>query len=64
MARDNIDGDITSKVKISVNDGNERKRIFTYTVSDKAGNTQIINRTYEIVDVEILDEIEVIVGIN
>ena len=51
-ARDDVDGDITKKVKISGNTINDKVGTYTikYTVKDKAGNVANAERKYEIVD--------------
>jgi len=51
-ATDNIDGNITSKIKVSsnVNTNTEGTYTVTYTVTDNAGNTATANRTVKVVD--------------
>lgn len=48
MAIDNLDGDVTSDMKISKEISNGNSEIYTYTVSDKSGNTskktRIVNK--------------------
>ena len=39
MAIDNLDGNVTSDIKINKEISNSNSEIYTYTVSDKSGNT-------------------------
>lgn len=51
-ATDNIDGNITSKIKVNSNVNINRvgTYIVTYTVTDNAGNTATLTRTVKVVD--------------
>lgn len=50
VAQDNIDGDITNKVKVKgeVDTSIEGTYVLTYTVKDKAGNSASLERTVEV----------------
>jgi len=51
-ARDNVDGDITKKIKIkgNVNTSKAGTYIILYSVSDSTGNTTTVKRTVKVID--------------
>ena len=51
-ARDDVDGDITSKVKVTVSNKNKKTGtyIIKYSVKDKAGNEATAERRYDVID--------------
>lgn len=47
-------------MKITINSNKEQKtRVFTYEVADKAGNKASVTRIVRIVDVDVLDNVTV-----